>query len=236
MNLREIAKRAISLRGLLLRAAGFALAWFFLPFWLFFLIALYLYFVPLFRMRFLDALFFAILVLAYIHPVNFLFAVLLFGLFAYILLIKNLLLIDRKSAYELLVFALTFFLLRDFYGQFNAGISFVAVGWGLLLALLIGVLLNSFMSSQGAVGDKPGMRRISSWLCFLVMWQLIILALFLPLDFIYQSIIVFLLGITILDLVPEYYLGSLTREKIYLTGTTVFAVLVIVLASARWVL
>ena len=32
--------------SLLLKAAVFALAWFFVPFWLFFLIALYLYFIP----------------------------------------------------------------------------------------------------------------------------------------------------------------------------------------------
>jgi hypothetical protein len=74
------------------------------------------------------------------------------------------------------------------------------------------------------------------WMMFLLMWQLLIVGLFLPLDFLYQSAIVFLVAIIILDLIPQYVFGELTRIKVLATGTVLFALLVIVLSSARWII
>jgi len=71
---------------------------------------------------------------------------------------------------------------------------------------------------------------------FLLTWQLLIVGLFLPLDFLYQSAIIFLVAVIILDLVPQYVFGELTRRKVLATGTVLFALLVIVLSSARWII
>src|ERR1700722_12935955 len=98
--------------SLLARAALFALFWFFLPFWLFFLLALYLYFIPFFQERTLPVPFFILLLLTFIESPGIFFAVIFGLLFYYLLLIKNLVLIDRKSGYELFVLAITFFFLR----------------------------------------------------------------------------------------------------------------------------
>jgi hypothetical protein len=68
------------------------------------------------------------------------------------------------------------------------------------------------------------------------MWQLLLVGLFLPLDFLYQSAIVFLVAVILMGLVPQYVFGELSRTKVLATGTVLFALLVIIAASARWVL
>ncbi len=229
--------------SLLLRAAIFSLAWFLFPFWLFALVALYLYFIPPFQTGRLLWPFAALMILAFIEPANLLFLVIFLAVFYYLLLIKDLLLIDRKSAYEILIFILSFFLLRDFYRAFSDGVS----GWGIwcafLFSALFGALASRFMSVF-SLGDpvapdsvsrtKHPIRRITAWLTFLLSWQFLILGLFLPLDFIYQSAIVFLVLALTIDFASGRYLGDTIRSKILGTSITVFALLVIILASARW--
>src|ERR1700735_5015882 len=105
--------------SLLAKAAIFALGWFFLPFWLFLLLALYLYFFPFFQSRkLLGAPFLGLLALTFIGPASFFMAIVFGLLFYYLLLIKDLVLIDRKAAYELFAFVLLFFFLRSFYENF----------------------------------------------------------------------------------------------------------------------
>jgi len=253
--------------SLLGRAALFALAWFFLPFWLFALIALYLYFFPLFNTWKLFWLFFALLVLAYIEESGagssgLVFVVIFAALFYYLLLIKDLLLIDRKSAYELLILVLVFFLFRDFYGKIGIGVGVgaasltsiitgVSLWYGLLVAALIGLLVNSFIRTfsdtinvntihsdniySDSVHENP-MRRITVWLAFILVWQFLILGLFLPLDFAYQSVVVFLASVFIVDLLPEACIeaAGVSRQRIVTTGITAGVLLFIVLASAHW--
>jgi hypothetical protein len=232
--------------SLLLRAAIFALAWYFFQggwFWLFVLVALYLYFVPPFQAGRLLWPFIALLILAFAEPANLVFIIIFAALFYYLLLIKDLLLIDRKSAYEILIFALSFFLLRDFYRAAGGGISGWGIWYAFLLAAFLGILASRFMAvfsmgdpnaSDNASRTKHPLRRIVAWLTFLLSWQFLILGLFLPLDFIYQSAIVFLILILVIDFAPNQYLGDITSSKILTTGIAVFAVLIIVLASARW--
>ena len=78
--------------------------------------------------------------------------------------------------------------------------------------------------------------RAIGGISFLVMWQLLIVGLFLPLDFLYQSAIVFLVAALFVDLVPHYVFGELSRRKAIATSMVVFALLVIVITSARWIL
>ena len=227
--------------SLVLRAAVFALAWFFFPFWLFLLIALYLYFVPLFQAKKLAVPFFVLLILTYIEAPSILFLLIFAALFYYLLLIKDLLLIDRRSAYELVVLALAFFLIRSFYEYFGAGLITGASLWyGFSVAALIGLLINGFIRG---FSDGPGSEsvkrdispRVAAWLAFLMVWQFLILGLFLPLDFVYQSVIIVLIAVPVIDFVPEYCFGGVaSRRKVLTTGMAVFALLAIVLSSAQW--
>ncbi len=231
--------------SLLLRAAIFALALFFLPFWLFVPVAFYLYFIPFFQSQKLIWPFFALLVLTIIEPVSFLFLVIFIALFYYLLLLKDLLLIDRRSAYELLVIAISFFLVRSFYENFGRNLVTGASFWyGFFTAALVGLLVNSSMryfSLSDGVASEQGLskrhpRRAAAFLSFILIWQFLILGLFLPLDFVYQSVIVFLVSVLVIDLIPENYLepGGVSRQRVLTSGVTIGILLAIVLLSAKW--
>ena len=60
------------------------------------------------------------------------------------------------------------------------------------------------------------------------------LGLFLPLDFVYQSVIIFTIIVLVIDFIPEYYFGGISRQKLLTAGTAVFALLVVVLTSVQW--
>jgi hypothetical protein len=219
--------------SLLLRAAIFALAWFFFPFWLFCLIALYLYFTPFFQTRKLFLPFLALLILTFIQGPSLPYLVIFAALFYYLLLIKNLLLIDRNSAREILVLALTFFLVHDFYRDLGGAIGFAAVAWAFLAAILIGVLAHNFMNATADVGS-PQVRRVAGWLVFLITWQFLLIGLFLPLAALYQAIVGFLAVTLAIDLIAESTRGSISRTKLLVVGTTTFAFFVILFSSIPW--
>lgn len=214
--------------SLVLKAAVFALAWWFLPFWLFFLISLYLYCIPWFQTDALAVPFFILLILCFVQPPSILFAAVFGAIFYVALLIKGLLLINRRSAYELLVLALAFLLLRDFYLTFNSGVSGTAFFGALFLAAALALLLRCLVNADRDI------MRVVTWLSFLLFTQILFVGLFLPVDFVYQSITVFLAVVLLIDLIPEAVSGAITRNKILTTATTIFALSVIVLTSARW--
>lgn len=269
-----------SIWGLILKAAIFAVAWLILPWWLFFLVALYCYFIPLFRSGKLLVPFFCLLVLTIAQSPGFLFALVFGIIFYYILLIKDLLIINRKSAYELLVLASSFFLIWDLFSGHD-GLSGSAFFWAFWCAIAIGLLVHNMMrffaddaslpvispsivpddgvsrlakaSGMARVdgdsesktslhrfgapeegSDKSHLRLISSWLIIMLSWQCILVGLFLPLNFIYQSIIVFVAITFFCELIIGYFWNDLSRERIFVTASTFFALLVILLASAPW--
>jgi hypothetical protein len=68
----------------------------------------------------------------------------------------------------------------------------------------------------------------------LLSWQCILVGLFLPLDFVYQSIIVFI-GVTFFcELIAGYFGNDLSRERIFVTASVFFTLLVVLLASTPW--
>lgn len=230
--------------SLLARVVVFALAWLYLPFWVFLLLALYCYFVPAFHAGRLIMPFFTLLVLCYAESAaagagagGLLMAIIFGAIFYYLLLIKDLLVIDRGTAHELLALILSFFLFREFFASFNAGPSGAALIWAFLTALLWSRLLNGLVlrglkDSPGGAGT--GLARAAVWLsCFLMAQALIVIA-FLPLNFIYQSTIAFLAAALLIELLPERLASSLSEDKIRLASTVVFTLLVVVLAAARW--
>ena len=234
MNLNKKIKSAISLRWFILRAAVFAVAWLVLPWWLFLLVALYCYFIPPFRSGKLFIPFFCLMILTIVQSPGFLFA-LVFGVAFYcILLIKDLLIINRRSAYEILVLALSFFLIRDFFKGYN-GLHGPALFWSFWCAVAIGLLVHSMMRFfEVDVPGRKNLRTVISWLTILLSWQCILIGLLLPLDFIYQSIIAFVAIAFFCELVAEYFWSDLSRTRIFVTASVFFALLVILFTSAPW--
>ena len=236
-RLRSISKRIHW--SLVLKAAVFALAWAWFPFWLFALVAIGLYAIPFFQgggTRRLAIPFFVLIILCYLQPQGAVFAIIFGAVFYAILLIKNLLLIDSRSAYELVVLVLSFIVLRDFYKVSNEGVSGIALLYAILTAFCLAALLSSFVNGfkSDIVPAERGVRRIAVWLSFLLLVQVVMAALFLPVDFIYQAVTAFLAVILLVDLVPEYLTGALSKVKVLTAVTAVLVLFVIILGSARW--
>ena len=61
-----------------------------------------------------------------------------------------------------------------------------------------------------------------------------LICLFLPVDFIYQSIVAFLVAAILLDLVPAYFFRELEPRRIREAAIVISVCLVVVLASAKW--
>jgi energy-coupling factor transporter transmembrane protein EcfT len=81
------------------------------------------------------------------------------------------------------------------------------------------------------VPGKGNMRVVVSWLVALLSWQVILIGLFLPLDFVYQSIIVFVAVTFFCELIAGYFWSDLSREQIFVTASVFFVLLVVLLAS-----
>jgi len=232
---------------LLARTLIFVLAWLYLPFWLFVLLALYCYFIRIFRAGRWFMPFLTLLILCAAEPPGILMALIFGAIFYYLLLIKDLLLIDRTSAHELLVIILSFFLFREFFAKFDQGPTNAAIAWALLTALLFAILLGQLMPRKYEAalrGERElplldeikhdHLRRASRWLAFVVTAELLVAILFLPVNFIYQSVLAFLLAVLFIELLPEHAAGVLTTAKIRLTGTVVGVLLIVVLTAAKW--
>jgi hypothetical protein len=220
--------------SLLLKAVIFAVAWWALPFWLFLVIALYVYFFPIAGTGKVSVPFFVLLLISLFEGQGIVDAIIFGAIFYFILLIKDLLIIDRRSAYEIMVLVLSYLLLRTFFLNVGGSFGLRAFFYGLIVAIAMSAMIASFIKNFSEA-PRP-FRRMLDWMMFLLLWQLLIVGLFLPLDFLYQSSIVFLASALLIDLVPQYVFGELTRAKVLATGSVIFSFLVIVAASARWTL
>jgi hypothetical protein len=223
--------------SLVLKAAIFAAAWLVLPFWLFLLVALYLYFVPFLGSAKVALPFLVLLLLSLFEGQNIFFALIFGILFYYILAIKDLLIIDRRSAYEMLVLALSFFLLRIFFLKEGGDLGGGSIVYGFCVAAMISMMMASYIANfadDSVSAQERSLRRTVNWLSFFLMWQIVIAGLFLPLDYLYQTAIIFLASITIIDLLPRYIFKEISPSKIFTTSAVVFTLLVLLLSSARW--
>ena len=221
--------------SLVLKAAIFAVAWFALPLWLFLPVAFILYFKPIPGSAKVVLPFLVLLFLTLFEGPSVYFAIIFGILFYFVLVIKDLLIIDRRSAYEVLVLILSYLLFRGFFIKSGGDFG----GWSLLfscfIAAVFGFMVSGFISNfSDAFRDEKPFRRMVSWIMFILMWQLLLVGLFLPLDFIYQSAIVFLVAMVFIDMIPAYIFGELSRTKTIITSSVIFTLLAIIASSARW--
>jgi hypothetical protein len=235
-KLKSILKRTSW--SLLLKAVIFGVAWWVLPFWLFLIIALYLYFVPNAGAGKVKAPFFVLLLISLLQHQNVLAAAIFAGAFYCILLIKDLLIIDRRSAYEVLMLVLSYMLIRGFFLNTAGSLGGWTLFYSVIVAYAVSALVTSFIKNfpEGEPSYEVRVfRRMLGWMTFLLMWQLLVVGLFLPVNFLYQAAIVFLVAIIPISFV-QYIFGGFSRTKVLASGMVIFALLVIVLASAHWAL
>lgn len=223
------------------KAVLFGVAWWALPWWLFLIVALYLYFVPITGAGKVSVPFLVLLLISFLEPQGIISAILFIAVFYFMLLVKDLLIIDRRTAYEMLMLVLAYLLIRGFFLNVGSSFGYQAFIDSIIAAIAVSAMVGSFIKNFSAVPDDAArearsFRRMLGWMTFILMWQLLLVGLLLPLDFLYQSAIVFLVAVVLMDLVPQYVFGELSRTKILATSTVLFTLLVIVSASARWVL
>src|SRR6185437_14456374 len=122
--------------------------------------------------------------------------------------------------------------LRDFYMAFPQGIGGASLWYAFFLT--IGIILLARSPIASLQEERNSSQRIAWWLMFLLIWQTAIAGLFLPLDFVYQTILVFLAAVLIMTLISDYLFGTLNRVKSLTSVTVIFILFALVLTSARW--
>src|SRR3989344_4217483 len=156
-------------------ALVFALAWLVLPFWLFCIAALALYFFPFFDPFRLWFPFFLILFFAYIISPNGWAAIFLGVLFALTLGVKRLRIVDRFSAHQILAYLLAFLLFLNFFSRAPAlagwGVFFSSVAFAAAYFFLIrGLLWQSGRASDDASHPKNRKEILIVGLVSLLIW------------------------------------------------------------------
>ena len=227
-------KRLVSFRTPLLKGLIFGGAWYVLPAWLFIPVAAYLYFIPFFQSSKFISAFVAILAIYAFTPDPAAFALVGGVLFGWLIAIRELLFIDRRSTHEVLILAIAFFLFRIFY---HARITVEASSFlvTFLLAGLIAWTAKGFMNGLKdgeQTEEKMPFVAIGIGLIWFLTWQAAIAVSLVPVDFVYQSLLAFLFIVGMLDLVLGYFSGDIAREKIFFTATAVFCGLVLLLTAA----
>ncbi len=252
--LRTLKERLRSAQGTLIRALLFGLAWALLPYWLFALVALVLFFAPASQARRVIAPFFALLALAAFVPGGIAMAIIFGLLFWYILLIKGLYVIDRRTAYEVLMLALIFLLVRIFYGYLGTGFGggaplFFAFVVAAVSGWLFADFVGNFAETDPAEGEGSAvparrlLRRVAAIVIPFIFFEIMLAGLFLPLNAAYQSAVAFLFIAVVGDLAGRHLLaasgsgnasGGIDRTRVLAVCGTAFILLVIIFGSAHW--
>lgn len=223
--------------SLVLRAVLFGLVWFFLPLWAFFIVAAYLYLVPLFRPFRLAPPLLITLFFAAVHTPSFWLAVLLAVLFYLILGIKDLIFIDRFSAYELLALLIVFVMLVKFFSFYSGGFVNAAFFASSLMAGAYFLLVRSFGDYEVNLrtgGSFPRRLNVFAAATAFIFWQLALSLLFLPLNYFYQSAVLFVVAAVFIEWLRDYLAHNLRRSKLLWSFSILFVVLILVFGTVEW--
>lgn len=201
--------------SLLAKAGTFGIAWFMLPWWLFFLLACYLYFSPSFQSVKLLLPFVLIIVAGIFLAHTSIHAAFMAVLFFLLAGIKEFFFIRRVEAYEALLFLLFFLFFLIFFGTVGewrrASVFLSSVALGILFFFAAKSLLN-FSEAKIALRRKTIFLGLLSFL----MWQMSWALLFLPLAFFHQAAVLFLIAVFFVEFLMDYVHGRLRWEKLTL--------------------
>lgn len=218
--------------SLAIKAAIFALSWYFLPFWIFLFIGLYFYFVPFFQpMRhifpFLLLLFFAFFAAPSLWFLCFL------GIIFYLLLgIKDLIFINRSDAYEVASLILLFLTIYAYYNRYENWEG-AALPAGFLMGGVFYMLFKNILESAHSGKKELGGRTLSGILSLLFI-QFALAILFLPMNIFSQTALLFLIGFTLIEIFAHWYGGTLTTKKFFSYISIFFIGIILVLAGGVW--
>ncbi|MDO8536749.1 MAG: hypothetical protein Q7R94_00695 [bacterium] len=239
--------------SLVLKSAAFGASWFFLPLWAFLVLAFYFYFIPLFKPLELSPPFFLTIFFAAIEPANVWLAIFFAVIFYLILGVKDLIFINRKSSYEVLALLLLFLTFIKFFSHFDSWDGNSAFFGAFFVSLVFFLLAEGFLrygsspefsSGEMDVENKLPLERlvkikfakIAAGIMAFCIYALILVLLFLPMNFLYQSALLLVVAAILFEFLIDYGQGTLVRKKL-ISGLSIFFVfLVIILESAQWTL
>lgn len=227
--------------SLLLKSGAVAALWllgkaawsvgFGLPFWLFAILAAYLYFIPPFRPGYFLPQFLLFGFFSVILPPGIMSALALGAVFSLLLGIKDLVFINRETAYELLMFLLLFLAAISGYSAVDNW-----AGWGMLFLPPVLGVIYALLARELPFRDPPREHRagaVSVLGGFLIVESALVL-LFLPLDFLYQAALFMLFVILLAFLEMRVKSGEVSMKGI-LTAFAPFAILAaLVLLLNSW--
>ena len=110
--------------------------------------------------------------------------------------------------------------------------------WNLILSfffsVIIGLLVQNLISffKENVFERKDNLSKIIPWIIFFLSWELILAGIFIPINFIYQSIIVFIGFTFFYELIMGYFWNELSRERIFIISGIFFSLMVLFLVSA----
>lgn len=224
--------------SLVLKAGIFGVAWLLLPFWGFLLLALYFYFLPLFQPSRLFLPFGLSLLLAAIFSPSVWAAIFLAVLFFFILGIKDFILLERLTAYSLLVFVLCFLIFFYSFLNFDTGLTLHAFGWFLLVGVLFFMLGRGLLNYSSRAQEIPQgdlrFKYTALALGALVLVEGSLVLLFLPLNFFYKTALLFIAGVILLECMRDYFGAKLGREHILTYFSIFFVGLIFILSLAEF--
>mgnify|MGYP001616747163 FL=1 len=223
---------------LVLKSASFGVGWLVLPFWLFLILAAYLYLLPFFRPLKMALAFLILIFLVLESPHAIWMAVLYSVLFYLILGIKDLVFIERRPYYEMLILLITFIVFIGFFNIFEERGGYSAYISALLVSLIFFFLTRGFLDNDGGIyaRDIAFVRRrdVCVAVLSLLIWQMFAVLMFLPVNFLYQAAILFLFTTVGLEMVSDYLENSLTNRRILFDFSVFIVFLVVILGLIPW--
>jgi len=221
---------------LLAKAGLLGLVWLFAPFWLFALVALYLYFSPYFQPLKLLRSLIVFLFICYMLPpfvlsFPYITAFFISCVFYLLLGVKDLVLINRQSAYQALRFFLisTIFVLFFWWGQ-SAEAIFVPRWLGLFVAAFM--LYREYLWL--VLEESSEKIALGAILASVIIFELAWVLAWLPIGFLNATAVLLLAVFILDDFIMHHFKGDLDRQKL-LSNFTVFVFsLLIIFALSDW--
>jgi len=228
-KLRSITKRIHW--SLILKAVAVGASWVYLPEWLSVALAIFFYFSSFFRIRHMGVPFLSALILAHVLGQNILGGLFLAACLFLVFGLKELVFIDRRSAYAGLIFLIFFFASFLLYENLDAWNGWFPVK-GLLFAWLFWALVRGFLLE--AEEGLPERTPLALGALSFVFWEIIMVIAFLPLDFLYQAGIAIFMAFVFFEWLVDYSRGNLAKNKILLYISLLFILVTLIFAFAKW--
>ncbi|MCS6789193.1 MAG: hypothetical protein NZ484_01320, partial [Patescibacteria group bacterium] len=201
--------------SLIFKSLFLGLIWFFLPFWIFFCVILLFYFIPIFRpahLLFQFLIFIFISKIIEISLLNFLFlTILIFLIFG----IKDLIIIRRDLAYQILGLLYFFILILKFFEKFGSEFNWSTIIFSFLLSIIFILFFKNKIFFETNLNNFNYLNfKIGLGIMAFLIWQLILVLCFLPMNFYLQTAILILFISLGFETIIHYAVFGLNKQFI----------------------